>query len=713
MARTEDDRKKTPARRHMTVEDLWRIERLGSPSLSPDGAQAVVPLTRYSMEANSSSSSLWLVSTLGGQPRRLTHGGDKDGTPRWSPKGDLIAFAAKREQQGRKDEETQLYVIAPDGGEARRAAEVATGVGPFRWMPDGRRLLFVSWVRPELKGSKAQAEAHKAFKERKETGYVTSEAQYRWWDANLPMGRVPHLHLLELAGDGADGKPGKVRDLFEGTPYELTRADPDANAFDVSPDGRRIVFAYDPAPVKRVDGRYALAELDLKTGRVDTVALDADWDFGAPRYSPDGQRIAFLASHQARKHTMPAHLAVWERDSGAHEVVSAEWDHVPHAPLHWEDDGQAVLFTAEDKGRTHLWRFDLPDRRAEVVAHGAWIGGFDKAAGTLITLMDSASHPGRLFVHLPGEEPRRVERFNDELLAQLQFGRVEEAWFKGGSASGAEEGDDVQMWLTYPPGFDPKKKYPLLHSIHGGPHTGPGDNWHYRWNTQVFAAQGYVVCSVNYHGSSGFGYAFLDSITHRWGELELVDIENATTTLLKKPWIDRKRVFATGGSYGGFMVAWMNGHVAPGRYQAYVCHAGCTDWVGMFADDAYTWHAKELGAWYWDDMGRVLAQSPHAFAQNFATPTLVIHGALDYRVPDAQGLAYYNTLKARGVDARLLWFPDENHWILKPRNSALWYQEFFGWLARHDPARRAAGDGDRPKNKAGAGADAKAKAKAA
>jgi dipeptidyl aminopeptidase/acylaminoacyl peptidase len=207
----------------------------------------------------------------------------------------------------------------------------------------------------------------------------------------------------------------------------------------------------------------------------------------------------------------------------------------------------------------------------------------------------------------------------------------------------------------------------------------------------LFAAQGYVVASVNYHGSSGFGYAFLDSITHRWGELELQDVEAGTDWLLAKRWVDRKRIFATGGSYGGYMVAWMNGHVPGGpdrRYQAYVCHAGCYDWVGMFADDAWHWHAKELGSWFWDDMPQVAKQSPHAFAAAMSTPTLVIHGALDYRVPDAQGLAYYNTLKAKGVDARLLWFPDENHWILKPRNSQLWYAEFFAWLKRHDTHKR-------------------------
>ncbi len=684
------------AKKPITVEDLWKIERLGTPSLAPDGAQAVVALTRFSMADNKSQSSLWLLSTLGGQPRPLTQCGEKDGQPRWSPHprngAELIAFTAKREQQGTKDTEPQLYVIAPDGGEAQRAAEVATGVEGFRWCPDGRRLVFISWVWPELKGTAAQAKKHKEFKDRKETGYVTSEAQYRHWDRNLPMGRVPHLHLLEL---GKDGAPGKVRDLFEGTGYELGRADPSAEHFDISPDGRSIVFAFDPAAEKRGDGRYALAEMDIKSGKTRVIARDAAWDFGTPRYSPEGDRVAFTASHQAIKHTMPSQLAVWERETGGWEVVSAEWDHAVHAPLHWEDDGQALLFTAEQHGRTHLWRFDLPDRRAEVAVHGGWVLGFDKAAGTLATVSDTAMNPAQVHAHLPGQPPLRLETFNDALMSTLALGRVEEVWIKGGASLAPQPGqapvpDDVQMWLVYPPDFDKRKKHPVMHSIHGGPHTGPGDNWHYRWNTQVFAAQGYVVANVNYHGSSGFGYAFLDSITHRWGDLELQDVEAGTDWLLSKPWVDKKRIFATGGSYGGYMVAWMNGHLKPGRYQAYVCHAGCFDWVGMFADDAWSWHAKELGDWYWNDMARVHAQSPHAFAGGMKTPTLVIHGALDYRVPDAQGLAYYNTLKALGVDARLLWFPDENHWILKPQNSALWFDEFFGWLKRHDPGARPA-----------------------
>ena len=673
----------------ISVEKLWQLDRLGAPSLSPDGAQAVLSVTHYSMHDNKGVSTLWLLSTLGGQARTLTTAGDKDGQPQWSPQGDLIAFTAKREQEGSKDDETQLYVIAPDGGEARRVGTVATGVGAYRWCPDGKHVVFISWVWPDLGASgtgaaaaKAQAKKLKEFKTRKETGYVTSEAQYRYWDHHLPMGRVARLHTLNVG-------TGQVRDLFEGTHFELTRTDPDALQFDIAADGKRLVFSFDPNQEKRIGNCFALAEMDIATRRIRVIVQDSDWDCGAPRYSSDGARIAFIASHQGAKHTMPAQLAVWQRKSQDWQVVSGEWDHEVQGPLRWEDgngedERMTLLFTAQQEGRQHLWRFDIANRSAAVVSRGGWVQAFDKQAGVVVTLADSIEHPARIHAQLAERPAQRIETFNDEQLSSVQFGRSEELWFKGAASTPGGKAERVQMWLTYPPGFDGKSKAPLMQLIHGGPHTAFGDAWHWRWNVQAMAAQGYVVACVNYHGSSSFGHAFLDSITHRWGALELQDIEAATTLLLKKPWADRKRVFATGGSYGGYMVAWMNGHVKPGRYAAYVCHAGCFDWTAMFADDAYTWHAKELGAWYWDDMARIHSQSPHVFAAAMKTPTLVIHGALDYRVPDAQGLAYYNTLKALGVDARLLWYPDENHWILKPRNSRQWYREFFDWLRAHD-----------------------------
>ncbi len=653
----------------ITVDDLWNFERVGGLALSPDGAQAVCSVSRYSMAENSHHTSLWLLSTFGGAPRRLTACGDKDGQAAWSPAGDRIAFVAKREQQGKKDETPQVYLIAPDGGEASRIGHFSPGIEAFKWFPDGKRIAFIAWVWPGLLGAKAQAKAFKEFKERKETAYVTSEAQYRHWDHNLPMGRVAHLHVMDVA-------TGRITDLFEGKDLELPRGEPDAKCFDISPDGRHIVFSHDPSPHKRLDNHKALSELQLRSGKLQTLARDPAWNFEAPRYSPGGETVAFVANHQGKKHTMPEQLAVVRRGR-EWELLSGDWDRSVNSPLRWAAEGDAIFFSAENQGRCNLVRYVIESRTAGVVVQGGWVQGFDVAAGVVATVADAMDHPARVHAQRGADAPLRIELFNDSLLAQCGLGKHEEVTLT------AAQGDEVQMWVVYPPGFDRKKKYPLLHLIHGGPHAASGDTFHYRWNNHLIAAQGLVVACVNYHGSSGFGHAFLDSITHRWGQLETQDIEAGTDWLLKHAWADKRRVFAAGGSYGGYMVAWMNGHVAPGRYQAYVCHAGCFDWTAMFADDAYTWHSKEIGAWYWDDPARVDSQSPHAFAKAMQTPTLVMHGALDYRVPDAQGLAYYNTLQARGVDARLAWFPDENHWILKPRNSKLWYGEFFGWLERH------------------------------
>ncbi|MEY8876980.1 MAG: S9 family peptidase, partial [Leptothrix sp. (in: b-proteobacteria)] len=402
-----------------TVDSLWQLQRLGAPSLCPDGAQAVVAVTRHDMAANRIHSNLWLLSTLGGAPRALTHCGDKDGQPAWSPRGDRIAFLARRNQEGHQDDERQLYLIAPDGGEAQRAASLPTGIEAFKWFPDGQQIAFIAWVWPELRGSKAQHQRMQAWRERKETGLATSESLYRWWDQFLPPGRVPHLCVLDVAS-------GKVRDLFEGTPYEMPRTDPDANQFDIAPDGLSIAFCADLHADKRIENAHALCEVDLRRPRepqVRTLIDDAGWHFAAPRHSPDGLRIACLAQHRGLKQTMPNQLAIWDAEAATWSVDSAQWDHSLNAPLLWEDAGQALLFTAEDRGRQPLWRFDLPDRRAERVQADGWVSAFDKRAGTLLLHLERATHPPQAWAQLPGEAPRRVDRFNDSVLARHPIGR--------------------------------------------------------------------------------------------------------------------------------------------------------------------------------------------------------------------------------------------------------------------------------------------------
>lgn len=657
----------------LDVDTLWTLERVGSVSLSPDGSVAVCSVTAHDMQENKGRTSLWLLPTSACAPRRLTRCGEKDANPAWSPQGDRVAFLAKREQEGAKDDESQLYVIDAAGGEAERVSDFGPGVVGFRWMPDGRRIVFVSWVWPKLKGSAAQNREAKAFRDRKESAYVTSEAQYRHFDKNLPMGRVPHLLMLDVAS-------GRITDLFEGKDCALPLVEPGAAHFDVSPDGRRIAFVHDPAPRKRSDNSYAISEIDVATRRVTPLTLDTTWSYEAPRYSPDGKHLACIATNIGRRHTLFGRIAFLGR--GSSPRLTARNDAIDvEGPLRWVADSRAILFAAQEQGRCHLWRHDLASGALTRAVAGGWVQGFDvagRAGSEIITVaIDSAAHPVQVHA-VQGSRTRRIERFNDRQLGRVRVGETREATVKGAL------GDPVQVFLTFPPSFDVKRKYPILQMIHGGPYAAAGDTFGYRWNPHVFAARGYVVVSVNYHGSSGGGFAFRDSIMGRQGELETQDIEAATDWVLRKRWADRRRVFASGGSYGGFLVAWMNGNVPAERYRAYVCHAGVFDRLLTFSADSFLQRPKDLGAFYWADAAKVRAQSPSTYAHRMRTPTLVIHGTNDYRVPDANGLTYYNTLQARGVPSKLIWFPDENHWVLKPRNSRLWYREFLDWLAAND-----------------------------
>jgi dipeptidyl aminopeptidase/acylaminoacyl peptidase len=673
-----------PRTRALDARTLWRLSRIGGVALAPDGRRAVCAVTQFDVDDNSSRTALWMLHTHGGAPLQLTHGGSKDGQAAWSPKGERIAFVSRRDQQGHNDDTPQLYVINPDGGEAQRVSHFGPGVESFKWLPDGRRIVFAAWVWPALKGAAAQNRAHEAFAERKETGYATSQAQYRYWDHFIPQDRVLHLLLLDTA-------TGAVTDLFEGTAFELPRECDSNAAYDVHPSGLRLAFAHDPAATPSLGQPMALTELTLRGRRFKPLVQDAAWDLAAPRYSPCGRWLAAAAANVGRAHTAFNQLAVVDLASGKWAALGADWDHAVDSTLRWAADSGALYFAADQRGRCHLWRHDLASGQFSIVFAGGSVQGFDVANGgaadVLLVAADSALHPTQVHAVLAGAAPLRLEHFNDDILRGVALGKVQEVTVQGAL------GDGVQMWLTFPPGFKVRRKHAVTHVIHGGPYAAAGDTFAWRWNPHVFAAAGagQVIAQVNFHGSSGFGWAFRHSLIGRQGELELQDIEAATTWLLQQPWADATRVCATGGSYGGFLVAWMNGHIPAwpqGRYRAYVCHAGVFDRVSTFSADSYPVRPKDLAAVYWLDMPRVLAQSPHAFAAQMATPTLVIHGAKDYRVPDCNGLAYYNTLKARGVDARLLWFPDENHWVLKPRNSLLWYAEFLAWLAAHTrPAR--------------------------
>jgi dipeptidyl aminopeptidase/acylaminoacyl peptidase len=649
----------------LSVEDLWSIKRIGAPTISPDGASVCASVTSFDMEKNVGNTELWLFPSDGGKARRLTSG-DKDSEPTWSPDGKWIAFAAKRKD----DEETQVYLIAPDGGEAVRLTALATGVTALRWFPDSKRIGFVSWVWPDLTSEKDQAKRKRERRDAKVRAYVTERNEYRFWDHWLADGREPHVF-------SADVGRGKVRDHLAGTGLALQPWEPSPEHYDISPDGRELALTIDTADQPGMMHECDIAVVDLVTGRHRVLTARSGLSDERPRYSPDGRQMLWSSFNLGRAFNDQGRITLCDRRTGRTRRLAPKLDRAA-AHLAWSPDSGAVFLLCEDRGRQSLYRVGLEQNALAAVAAGGTISAFDVSRdGSRIAFERATlSAPPALFtVYAGAGGERALQSPNAVVMANAALGPVREFTVKGWG------GEPVQVWVTYPPNFDPAKKWPLLHSIHGGPHAAHTDGWHYRWNTQVFAGHGYVVVGVNYHGSTGFGQKFIESITGQYGLKEFADTEAATDFMLRQGYIDRERLVATGGSYGGYMVAYMNGHT--NRYKTYVCHAGCYDWVSMMATDGYLFFAKELGAFHWDNPARVMRQSPHHYAKKMKTPTLVIHGELDYRVPATQALQYYNTLRAKEVAARLVYFPDENHWILKPQNSRLWYREFFAWIKRY------------------------------
>ncbi len=678
------------SKRAFTIDDLWSLKRLGTGTVSPDGAWTCASVTSFDMKKNESTTQLWLLSNDGKTQRQLTRG-KRDGDPQWSPDGKWIAFVAKRSAgETKEDEEPQLYLIPFAGGEARRISNLATGVSAIRWFPDSRHLAFVSWVWPELKTESEQAKRYKKDKDDKVKATVVEHNHYRYFDHWFARGRKPHIHSIDI-------RSGKVRNLFASTPFHLPLAEPDANLFDISPDGRELAFTHDFNPDPRAYSLTDIVGMDIASGKwrklISRNANTAEMAFEAPRYSADGRWIALLGTDYRKRYNELARAWLLERNGSKPHDWSAGWDHAVQGPLLWSADSTAVYFLAENEVAKPLWRLQLEAALPQEVRRGPGEGGtaidlrISGNGDTLVYARSSQLHPPVLLAcNADGSGERSIEHFNRKTMAGVRLATAESQQITG------FDHDSVQMWVVKPTSFKAgaKKQWPLMQVIHGGPHASWGDVWHWRWNAQLFAAAGYVVSMVNYHGSSGWGQSFMDSINGDFGRRELTDIEAATDHMLASGFIDPQRVVATGGSYGGYMVAYMNGNVRTPRYRAYVCHAGCYDWVSMMGSDGYFWTGLELGAWHWDDEARVLKQSPHHYAQHFQTPTLVLHGEQDYRVPYYQSLAYYNTLRARGVPTRLVYFPDENHWILKPQNSRLWYAEFLAWCDRFAKGKQAA-----------------------
>jgi dipeptidyl aminopeptidase/acylaminoacyl peptidase len=635
------------ARTPLTAEVMWQLQRLASPAVSPDGKWVAVTVTAYDLKEDKGQSDIWLVPTAGGEARPLTTQDSSDTSAVWSPDGRWIAFESKRGD----DENPQVYVIPTTGGEARRVTKVPTGAGSPRWFPDSQRLAFISRVWPELKGWDDQAKRQKERKDTKVSGRVWDKAGVRYWDHWLDD-REAHVSPIALAG----GEPTAVT---LGTGQQLSRAETGTTSYDVSPDGKEIAFASDTDPTG-IDSNFDVFVVPAGGGTARNVTTDNPASDGGPVYSPDGRYLAF--GRQAIKgfYADRVRLVLHDRRAGTNRVVADDWDR-SISGVTWAPDGSRVYVVIDDAGTSRLYAVDTASGQRQGLTRQRSYGSISLSQDgqTLVALRESFIEPPTLVKVDPrGGEATKLSTFNDALLSRVDFGSYESVTYKG--ASGA----DIQMWVNYPPGFDPSRKWPVYLLVHGGPHNGVQDNFMWRWQAQLFAGWGYVTAWPNFHGSSGFGQAFTDSINPNWADQPYEDVIKAAGWLTEKPWVDKTRLAAGGASYGGYLISVLLGREHP--FKTLICHAGVTNLYTQYAADFGAGKRRHGEFWERDEIFR--QTSPHFGAGSFKTPTLVIAGGRDYRVPDSNGIELFNILQNKGIRSRFIHYPDENHWILKPQN---------------------------------------------
>src|SRR5581483_2542087 len=670
------------SRRPMAFDDLIGMKRVADAQISPDARQVAYVVNVINKEENKGKPSIHVVPTAGGAPQQLIASDKNDDTPRWSPDGSRIAFLSSRGGA------PQIYVAQADGTNARKVTDVPEGVSEFIWSRDGKMLAFVTDVYPECRDLKCVAEKSAAAEKSKVKAVIADRLLFRHW-TEFKRGKRSHLFVIPVDG-------GEPRDLTPGDydvpPFSLG----DPTAFDFSPDSKEIVFTRNTDKVEATSTNNDLFIVPVDGGEPKRITGGNPGSDTTPRYSPDGKWIAYRSQARNGYESDRFRLMLYDRRAGTSRELSAGFDRWVE-DLVWLPDSSALILTGQDRGRDALWAAYLNgDKFKRLINDGSNTGVTVSADGKVIAFTrTSLTAPNEVFKANPdGSGATQLTKTNADLLAQLDLSPHEDFEFAGartpvvGTARmgpikastdiGRGRPSMIHGFIVKPPNFDKSKKYPMILLIHGGPQSAWLDAWSYRWNPQMFAARGYVAVMINPHGSTGYGQAFTEQISGDWGGAVYEDLMKGVDYMLGQGYVDPNRLGAAGGSYGGYMINWINGHTD--RFKALVAHASVYNAVSMYATEELWFQEWDWKGTPWDNPGTYEKFSPHVYAKNFKTPTLVVHGELDYRVPVGEGLQLFSTLQRRGVPSKLLYFPDEGHWVLKPQNSELWHRTVLDWF---------------------------------
>ncbi len=651
----------------LTVEDLWAMERVGTFDLSPDGKTISFSVTTYDMDSNKGNSDIYLIDADGSNLREIKNSEKNETEPKFSPDGKRIAFVR----------DGQIYSSDLAGMNEEQLTDISTKAAGIVWSPDGTKMLFKSSVYPECLDDNCNKMTEKAKEDSKVKAQIFSHLLFRHWD-KWRNEKWSHLFLLDV-------KTKKYDDLFfkkylDVPPIALGSD----NDYNFSPDGKQIALTMNPDTMVAISTNNEIYLVDLdkinsgEAAPIKKISTSKGND-NQPVYSPGGKYIAFVSMKHAGFEADKRNLVVYDRASGESKIFVENFDR-SIGQFTWSPDSRSIYFIVENEIYSSVYKLDISSGKIEMV-----LKEHDNASlkvspdGKKIFLEQQRNNlPTEIFsMNADGSGLEQITFMNKDRLANIEMIPIETFWSEGA------DGKKVESILVKPPFFDPSKKYPMILLVHGGPQGHWSDDFHYRWNTQLFASKGYVVIAPNPRGSTGYGQQFTNEITMDWGGKVYTDIMNATDYAINNfKFIDKENTFAAGASYGGYMMNWMEGHTD--RFNAVVSHDGVFNLESMWGTTEELWFPEwEYGGTPWENREIYEKWSPHRYIQNAKTPMLIVQGANDFRVPEGQAFELFTSLQRLGVESKLLYFPDEYHFVAKPQNAVLWWNTIFDWFEQH------------------------------
>ena len=648
----------------MTPEVLWSFGRTGDIQLSPDKSTVLFGISYYSIQQDKGNRDLYTIDLKSGNMQRLTKTQFGEYNAQWRPDGKKIGFLSAESGS------MQLWEMNPDGSQKTQISNVDGGITGFKYAPDQTKVLFTKEV-------KVNPNVHDKYPDLdKTTGRVLTDMMYRHWDEWVDT--YSHIFVADYDGNHLSN----TSDIMEGEPYESPmKPFGGMEQINWTPDSKLIAYTCRKLTgVKYSESTnsdiYFYSVADKKTTNKTQGMMGYDTN---PVFSPDGHLMAWESMERDGYESDKNRLFVMDMTKGTKIDYSADFDQNAHG-LTWSDDGKYIYFTSEWHGSIEIYRLNLKKSKIEEITKGIHNYGTIIPNGKqLIATRASMSKPTEIYsVSVKTGEASPVSHVNESLLSQLTMGKVEARWVT------TTDNKKMLTWVIYPPHFDPNKKYPALLYCQGGPQSMVSQFWSYRWNFQMMAANGYIIVAPNRRGLPGFGTKWNEQISGDYGGQNMKDYFSAIDSLKKEPFIDENRLGAVGASYGGFSIYWLAGH-HDGRFKAFIAHDGIFNLEQQYVETDELWFANwDLGGPFWEKNNKIAqrsyANSPHKFVDKWDTPIMVIHSAKDYRILDSQGFAAFDAAIIKGVPAKMLWFPNENHWILHPQNAILWQREFFNWL---------------------------------